>query len=220
MNPIGGNLRAAQMRQEWRENSRLRYGVYATIAIVWIYGILSLKDATEVERSTWQNTESRLARARATATSADWLRRSQDVVVAVNEYESLLWRDGSIGLSQAAFQERISQSLAAAGIVVRAMRVSPATDAPLSGDVGDIVPLRARIQVEFRPSSFYTWLGTLAKASGEKRAAVVIESMTIRASGFGQASIADVELAGYALKGGRVVSATPPAAAVAQEKTK
>ncbi len=207
MNPIGNNLLVAQMRQEWRESSRLRFGVYAAIAIVWIYGILSLKDAAELERGAWQNTESRVARARATAASADWLRRSQDVIGAVNEYESLLWRDGSVGLSQAAFQERISQSLAAAGIVVRALRISPASDAPLSNDLGDIVPLRARIQVEFRPSSFYSWLGTLAKAVAEKRAAVVVESMTIRTSNFGQPSIADVELTGYALKGGLVLPA-------------
>ncbi len=219
MSAIGNKLQGAQMRQEWRENSRLRYGVYITIGIVWIYAILSLKDATEIERGTWQNSESRVARARATAASADWLRRSQEVAGAVNEYESLLWREGSIGLSQAAFQERISQSLGAAGIVVRALRVVPASDAPLSNDMNDIVPLRARIQVEFRPSSFYTWLGALAKTMTEKRAALVIESMTIRASNTGQASIADVELAGYALKGGRGVAASPaPTAASGSAK--
>ncbi|MEI6736881.1 MAG: hypothetical protein WCL29_00210 [Pseudomonadota bacterium] len=206
----------AQIRQEWCENRRLRYGVYVAIGIVWLYGILILREAVVNERDAWQNTESRVARARATATSADWLTRAQDVTTSMGDHESLLWREGSIGLSQAAFQERIMQSFTSANIVVRALKVASANDAPVSSDLIDIVPLRARAQVEFRPSSFYPWLGALAKMRLEKRPAVAIESMTIRASSFGQPAIADVELIGYVLRGAApiigtaAVTAPPP----------
>ena len=190
-----------QIRQEWRDNRRLRYGVYLVVGIIWLYGILLLKDRVALTREAWQTAEARNIRARATATSADWLTRARDVAASIGEHELLLWREGSIGLSQAAFQENVTQSFARADIVTRSARVAAATDAPVSVELADLVTLRARAQVEFRPASFYPWLASLAKSREEKRATMVIESLTIRSGSFSQPAIADIELVGYAMKG-------------------
>lgn len=148
--------------QEWRQQPRLRYGIYLMLGIFWLYGILVLRDAVTREQEAWQAAESRNTRARATATSADWLTRAQEAAVAVSEHEKLLWREGSIGFSQAVFQERINQGFSANGITVRALRLSTAADAPVNAELTDIVPLRARAQVEFRASNFYAWLASLS----------------------------------------------------------
>lgn len=206
---VNATPHAARFHQEWRDNSRLRYGVYLVVGILWIYGILILKDRVLLTREGWQTAESRNMRARATASSADWLTRAQDVAASIGDHELLLWREGSIGLSQAAFQENVTQGFARAGIVVRSgPRVAAATDTPVSGELADIVPLRARAQVEFRPAGFYPWLAALAKTRAEKRATMVIDTLTIRSGSFGQPAIADIELVGYAMKG-TAASPTP-----------
>lgn len=191
---------AEQFGKEWHENSRLRYGIYLVACILWIYCILVLRDAAAAARDTWQTAESRNVRARATASSADWLTRAQETAASVGDHELLLWREGSIGLSQAAFQERVNQGVSNAGISVRSVRIAAATDVAVSNELPDIVPLRARVQMEFRPMSFYPWLASIAKTRTENRATIVIDSLTIRAGSFGQPSIADIELVGYLLK--------------------
>ena len=223
MSQLSLNNQLNEISREWRENSRLRYGVYVVLGIFWVYALLVLRDQVKIEAEAWQAAQSRNERARAAATSADWLSRQQDASAAVAEFESLLWREGSIGLSQAAFQERIAQSFSAASITVRSLRVAAASDAPVSPELGDIVPLRARVQIEFRPATFYPWLAELAKsrvvefakpanpnvagglAANEsvKRQPLGLESMTIRATtvaNTGQLSTADLEIVGYALK--------------------
>lgn len=190
-----------KMQDEWQQSQRLRIGVLVVLAIFWLYGILVLRDTVGLEREAWQTAETQNTRARLTATSADWVTRSQGVVTAISEHEQLLWRDGSLGLSQAGFQEQIAQSFSSANIIVRSpIRVATVTDAPVSAELADIVPLRARVQVEFRPTTFYPWLAIVAKARAEKRAAFVVDSLTIRAGSVGQPSTADIELVGYALK--------------------
>ncbi len=193
---------AAKIGAEWQESPRLRYGLFAIVLIFWVYGLLILNDAITAERNAWQNTESRVVRARSTAESADWPRRAQDVTAAVGDFESILWRDGSLGLSQAAFHERVTQSFSSAGVTVRSLRVATVIDAAVPGEMSDIVPLRARAQIEFRPAHFYSWLAELNKMRADKRPSIGIESLTIRASTTGQISIADLELVGYFLKGG------------------
>jgi hypothetical protein len=208
-----------KMQDEWQQSQRLRIGVSIVLAIFWLYGILVLRDAVMQEREAWQVAETQNTRARLTATSADWVTRSQDVVSAIGEYEQLLWRDGSLGLSQAGFQEQIAQSLASANIVVRSpIRVATVTDAPVSAELADIVALRARVQVEFRPSTFYPWLAIITKARTEKRAALVVDSLTIRAGSVGQPSTADIELVGYALKTSAVNTAPANANDAAPQK--
>jgi hypothetical protein len=190
-----------KMQDEWQQSQRLRIGVMVVVAIFWLYGILVLRDTVGLEREAWQAAEAQNTRARLTATSADWVTRSQDVVAAISEHEQLLWRDGSLGLSQAGFQEQIAQSFSSANIAVRSpIRVAAVADSPVSAELADIVPLRARVQIEFRPTTFYPWLAIVAKARAEKRAALVIDSLTIRAGTVGQPSNADIEFVGYALK--------------------
>jgi len=207
-----------RIEDEWRQNLRLRIGVSIVFVIFWLYGILVLRDTVSVEREAWLSAEAQNTRARSTATSADWLTRSQDVVAAVSEHEQLLWRDGSLGLSQAGFQEQIAQSFSSANIVVRTpIRVAAVADTPVSAALADIVPLRARAQIEFRPATFYPWLAIVTKARPEKRPALVIDSLTIRAASVGQSSTADIEFVGYALKSNAInattsTPATPPKA--------
>ncbi len=183
-------------REQWRGNPRLRYGVYVIAAIMCIYGILVLRDAVTAKREAWAATEARIARARALANSGDWVNRASEVKAAMSEFESLLWKEGSLGLAQAAVQESVTRTLTSAGLTARQVKVT-VSDAPLSAEMPEIVPIRARVLIDFRPLAVNAWLAAMARDVSEKRPAMVIESLTIRGA---PAPVADIELVAYALR--------------------
>jgi hypothetical protein len=186
-------------RAEWAANGRLRVGVYVLLGIFWLYGVLVLKDFVAAEKGVWEGMESKTARARATAAAADWASRSVEMKGAVGDLEALLWKEGSVGLSEASFGERISQSFAQSGVALRSIRTSAVADAGgTAGQLG-LIELRARAQVEFRPATFYPWLAMLAKSKLDKAPSIFVEGLTIRAAPPGQQTV-ELELVAYAVK--------------------
>jgi hypothetical protein len=189
-----------KVNAEWRSNVRLRVGVYVLLGIFWLYGVLLLKDVVAAERTAWASMESKIARARTTAAAADWSTRAQEVKAAVADLETLLWREGSVGLSQASFEERVSQSLAQAGMTLRSIRTTAATDgAGTAGQLG-LIELRARVQTDFRAATMYPWLSTIGRQRFDKASTIFVESLIIRGASFGQPATAEIELVGYAVK--------------------
>ena len=193
-----------QIGAEWRASVRLRVGVYLLLGIFWLYGILLMRDFVSVERGAWEGMESKIARARATAAAADWSMRAQEIKVATADLEMLLWREGSVGLSQASFEERVSQSLAQSGVTLRSIRTSAAVDGTGVAGQLDLIELRARTQTDFRAATFYPWLGSITRQKFDKTSTVFVESLVIRAASFGQPATAEMELVGYAIKAGGI----------------
>ena len=190
----------ADVVAEWRSNRRLRLGLYVVAAIAWTHAILVMRDHVASAQTAWRATEQRIARARATANSADWTARAQEAKAVQADWESLLWREGSVGLAQAAFQENLNRSLAAAAIVPRSLRLAT-PEGTMNAELPDIVPMRARLQLEFRTAAVANWLAGLQRERFEKRPSMVVESFTVRnTTGLGGAPIADVEVVAYALR--------------------
>jgi hypothetical protein len=201
---------------QFRENTRLRIGVYAILASLWLYGLLVLHDHIKREREAWQTSENQIVRIKNAAANVDWTTRAQEVKTTLSDYERLLWREGSVGVSQAALQESLARNFAAAGMQVRVTQVA-ATEAAVptittneSNPINDLAPIRIRAQVDFRPQSFYTWLLSLNRDRLEKRPTVVIESLVVRG---GQTPVADMELIGYAMRNVTNVANAPNTAA-------
>ena len=185
---------------EWNTNARLRWAVYLLLGIVWLYAILVLRDAVSSEYGKWDAMEAKNARARSTAAEADWPTRAQEIKVALTDLEALLWRDGSIGLSQASFEERVGQSLANSGMAVRSLRTTVGTESAATPAQVSLVQLRSRVQVDFRPASMYNWLASLSRTKTEKAPSMFVETLTIRPASFGQLGTAEIEVVGYAVK--------------------
>jgi len=180
----------SQFLGEWRSNSRFRAGIYLLLGTLWLYGVLLLRD------------------------HADWPTRAQEMKTAVAELEALLWRDGSIGLSQAAFEERIIQSLTAMNIPIRGIRTTAMAESSTPGQLA-LIQLRARVQIDFRASTVYPWLASLARSKSNKSPTIFVESLTIRTGNVGQAATAEIELIGYAVK---TTSNREPAPPIAPSK--
>ncbi len=188
----------ADAREQFQHSRTLRLAVFALVFIVWLYGILVLRDAAAARRDAWLAVESRIVRAKALAASGDWAARSLEAKSALADYETLLWKDGSIGLSQAAAQENASRSLAAAGLSVRQIRAASA-DSAVSADLPDILPIRVNVNFDFRQPAFQNWLAAMARERAEKRPAFVIDSLTVRGT---PVPVVDAVLVAYAVKPG------------------
>jgi hypothetical protein len=188
-----------QAANEFRTNARLRFGVYAM----------------KREKTAWQGTEEQIVRIKNAAANVDWTTRAQDVKASLVDYERLLWRDGSVSVSQAALQENLARTFAAAGVQVRTTQIAavdanaPQSSDPTLASIADLAPIRIRAQVDFRPQSFYAWLLTLNRDRIEKRPTVIVESLTIRS---GATPVADMELLGYAMRNVPSATSTPSAA--------
>ncbi len=196
MNRLPANLEG--LREEFRRSRTLRYGTLAVAGILWLYGILVLHDAVTAKRQAWLATEARIARAKALAVSGDWAARSTEAKTLLADYETLLWKDGSVGLSQAAAQESLTRSLSAAGLSVRQVRAT-AADSPVSNDLPDILPIRVQAIFDFRAPAFYNWLAALAKDRADKKPSFTVESLSIRGA---QTPTVDAVLMVYTAKPG------------------
>lgn len=196
----GARLQAmfADAREQFQQSRVLRLGVFALAFIVWLYCILVLREAAIAKRDAWFAVESRIVRAKALAASGDWAARSLEAKSALTDYETLLWKDGSIGLSQAAAQENASRSLAAAGLAVRQIRAS-GVDSPASAELPDILPIRIQVNFDFRQPAFQNWLAAITRERTEKRPAFVIDSLTVRGA---PVPVVDAVLVAYAVKPG------------------
>ncbi len=191
-------LTLASVQEEFHRSRTLRYGVFALAAILWLYGVLVLRDAVIAKRDSWRATETKIVRARAVAASGDWNARSTEVKAALADYELLLWKDGSIGLSQAAAQESVSRALTGAGLSVRSIRAS-VSDTAVSADLPDVLPIRIQASFDFRQQGFYNWLAALAKDRAVKKPALTMESLTVHGT---TTPVVDVVLVAYAVKAG------------------
>jgi hypothetical protein len=194
----------AHVRSEWGSNRRLRVGSYLILGSLWLYALLVLRDQNSVWREEWARTEARIARAKSTAAEGEWSTRAAEARVAVGELESLLWREGSIGLAQAQAQESVARSFTSAGIVPRSLRSALPDVGAANADTPS--PIRLRAQFEFKPSTFYPWLSAITRGLYEKKPSFVVDSLVIRG---GANAVVDVELIAYAVPVGNAALATP-----------
>lgn len=196
---------------ELRENQRLRFGVYLILALLWIYGITALRDLGVREANNWKQAEADILQARAVAATADWTTREMQARSALTELEGYLWRDGSLGFSQAAFQERIAQTLSRAGAVAPSIRVSSSSDAGTTQTALAISTISARVQTEYRPSVLFGWLRDVSLRPGAQQPLILVDSIVIRALP-NQPATLDLQLSALASRSaGNSVTSSKPA---------
>lgn len=98
-----------------RDNARLRWGLAAIIGILWLYGVLILRDAVQLKSQEHTNVARSLARLRAELTQPEWVDRVAPAKALAVQLESRLWQAPTSGLAQAAFQEWINSTIAQSG---------------------------------------------------------------------------------------------------------
>lgn len=168
------------IKAELAENGRLRLGLALLVVIAWVNVIVMLKARVESTQKALTASETALARASRDAATTDWPLRAERAIGARNMAYDTLWKQPTLGLAQARFQEWVSAELVRAGLTVRS--VAPATTLA-SGqgisdqdDTSELWRVRIRFDAEFDAERFNNFLLALARSQPK----VIVESLNAR----------------------------------------
>lgn len=168
--------------KQFRENRRLRIGVWLILGILWLYGVLELQDYAVERQKAAEAAARRLARAEAQAREREWPERAEKTRRARVQYEAKLWSGDSPGVALATVQDWLVNSMASQGLARPQITVTLADDGGDAGKAGqkqesdDIGTIRAKIAFDFAPQNYYRLLSLLEK--NERR--VIVDSCFVR----------------------------------------
>ena len=181
------NLRL-QLLVPLQTNPRLRWGLWCIVGILWLYGILLLRDEVQAGQAQYQSIENNIARTRAQEVQKEWPERVAPATLLAVQLESRLWQSATPGLAQAALQDWLNQALAQAMIAKPRVTMSAlgeidpgkdnAKDSTKSNTPtpSQFWKIRARIDIDFTPASFMALLGKIETHDKQ----IVVESLNIR----------------------------------------
>lgn len=163
-----------------KANPRLRLGLWLIVCIVWFYGILLLRDEARLAVSEQQALARKLARIQAQTAQTEWMERAESARARQLDLEERLWRESTIGLAQATFQDWLNQavqqaSLTHPAVTVAAMEENAGGETETRHDE-DIWKVSAKLGFDFSQKGFYTLMGRLATHDKQ----IVVETLTIR----------------------------------------
>lgn len=166
-----------------RANPRLRWGLWTIAAILWLYGILLLRDIMQESADQYESALGRVAALQAKGAENAWLERSEQARLLRVELEARLWRAATPGLAQAGFQDSLNLALLQAGVGRPAITLAAsgvgekeAVDAASAGMPEGARPIKAKLEFDFDPKTFLA----LAKQLAENPQKVAFESLSIR----------------------------------------
>lgn len=163
-----------------KANPRLRLGLWFIVGIAWLYGLLLLRDEARHTASEHQALARKVARVQAQAAQSEWPERVEPARALQLELESRLWRESTIGLAQAAFQDWLNQAVQQASLT-RPMVTVAAQEENASGVTeadhnGDIWKVSAKLGFDFAPKSFNALMERLAGHDKQ----IVVETLVVR----------------------------------------
>lgn len=168
-----------------KTNPRLRIGLWLIIGIAWLYSLLLLRDATLHAASEHQALAKKVARMMAQAGQTEWIKRVEPAQAMQLRLENRLWRESTIGLAQAGFQDWLNQTVQQAGlirsVVTVAVQEESAAEKNTSGaretDLNsDLWKVSAKLSFDFTAKSLYALMGHLAEHDKQ----IVVETLVIR----------------------------------------
>lgn len=170
---------------EIKANPRLRLGLWLIIGIAWIYCLLLLRDEVQRAGNEHQAFAKKVARTLAQASQNEWLERAESAQAMQLQHESRLWREGTIGLAQAGFQDWLNLVVQQSGLTRPVLTVAAqeesASEKTAAGAKGNdnassLWKITAKLSFDFTPKNLYELMARLA---GHDRQ-IVVETLVIR----------------------------------------
>jgi type II secretory pathway component PulM len=180
----------AQLREQWQESRLVRLGAWLGVALLSVYLLLAGFDEVDamLERNRVQAAE--LIRLKALARETDWPERRREVMALKAAYDTAVWMDSDLALSEAGLQDWLRSVTQRLGLKVREITLIRAE--PAAKPAGNVPPgyieVRAHLSVELQRTGLFTLLAEMANQ--ERR--IVVERLSIR--GQSQPAIADLDL--------------------------
>ena len=178
-------------RDEIRGNPRLRLGLGFIATVLGLFGLLEWHDSQELRVGEQQRLAVQLGRLANPQSMAVWPIRDREAQLVLQQLEQRLWRNSSVGLAQAQFQDWLREQLRlvnAPNAAVRiaeaeslaALRAEPVPDVQGSPSGAESkLPLRVSAQLEFAMADPQMLVALLAAMAAHTRA-VYVESLEVK----------------------------------------
>jgi len=168
-------LALQQARSEWRANTRLRWGVWAILAIFWLWLALLAQDQATAWRGEADEARAELQRLRPLQSGgAIWIQRAEDGRKHLEAARSMLWSGSSQGLVEAALQDTLRAWAEKSGLPVRELAIVGAGERK----AGSQPAVRARLVVDMN-SNRLALMGLLAEL-GRSPKLMLVDSLRLR----------------------------------------
>jgi len=162
-----------QARSEWRANTRLRWGVWAILAIFWLWLSLLAQDQATAWRGEADEARAELQRLRPLQSGgAIWTQRAEDARKHLEAARSMLWSGSSQGLVEAALQDTLRAWAEKSGLPVRELSIMGAGERARSQPA-----VRARLVVDM--NNRLALMGLLAEL-GRSPKLMLVDSLRLR----------------------------------------
>lgn len=177
---------------ELASSRRLRVGLALIVAVLWLYGVLLLRDARDERTRGFRQASVQLARLQLAAQQTEWPQRLEEAKILQAALESGLWRGDSLGLSRAALQDWLAQQMKQAQVprplITLAAQEEDAPGAPGPAAAAGATPdaaaadlaaglwkVKAKLNFDFTAESLHVLLLKLAAPSPR----VTVESLRV-----------------------------------------
>lgn len=161
-----------------KANPRLRAGLWLIAAIIWTYGLLLLQARVQADTEAYQALGKRIARMEAAAVESEWPERARAAAELRAALERELWREGTLGLAQASFQDWLRQAVDQAQLHRPTLTVA-AQEQGNGGPAAAAWKVNAKLSFDFSQRTFYDFMRRIS--TSDRR--VVVETLTVRGAG-------------------------------------
>jgi hypothetical protein len=174
-------------RSEWRANPRLRWGAFAVVAILWIYGLLLVSDQIGVAQQRLVDMQTENHRLRALARQTDWSSRADEARRQLDALEPMLWTARSRGVAEAALLDLLRDLAARTRLPLRELQLVGVGSSPTATTTGPadarlpagVRVLRANLVVDYDRLAVLALLAELARSER----VVLVERVAMRTVG-------------------------------------
>ena len=181
-----------KLAAELGASRRLRVGLALIVAVLWLYGVLLLRDARDERTRGFRQASVQLVRLQEAAGQTEWPQRLEEAKILQAALESGLWRGDSLGLSRAALQDWLAQQMKQAqvprplitlaaqeedapGAAGGAGAAGAAPDAAAADLAAGLWKVKAKLNFDFTAESLPLLLARLAAPSPR----VTVESLRV-----------------------------------------
>lgn len=169
-----------QFLSELKSNARLRIGVALVFAVLWLFLILTMRDALDTSVREYRRASFKLGKLQSVMQQDDWTERLHAATTLQAAMESTLWRGDTLGLARASFQDWLNEQVRLAAVSRPVISIGSGNE-EASGDqahaagINDLWKVKANVVFDFNPEALYKLLGQMAKNTHH----VAIESLRI-----------------------------------------
>ena len=173
------------VRDELRANPRLRLGLAVIAGTLGFYGLLAWQDHQQELAAQGQRLSAQVQRLSSRQAMDQWPQRAEDAQQVLQAVQRRLWRQSSVGLAQAEFQDWLREQLRRTNALNAVVKIAeadePAARAGAGAGAGADTTARAprsdltrvSAQVEFANTDPQILLALLAGLAGPERTVVV-----------------------------------------------